>query len=340
MKAFLLRIGLLVLALCPLASAQLPTYTNFIRQVQFPTGVQYDAPVTPTGAQQSALEINPGGARFELWTLKSSPLTSYLLDTKYVGAYVPISLIQIRSEDPYTAIPRTRADRPFFVDLNVSGLLNAASDPVASKSVTLLRHVQSYGTAGTGIGIDRTQASLISQASIVTNGSQVLTYVVNSIPGVNRSKVRGEERFSSFSVVDYQAPASQLASQYIQVWPVADGSISGISNGQLVRFQIPTLTLTINDIYPDARVYAQVYTGSARLGVSGAIIPGSALIINDTVPSSRVLTLSKYDSVFTQDGQWTLELLTSTPFGIDRLAYVTFTLNRSIKINGSVTTIN
>ena len=277
MKALLLRLGLPVLALWPLASAQSPTYTNFIRQVQFPSGVQYDAPVTPTGAQQSALEINPGGARFELWTLKSAPLTSYLLDTKYVGAYVPISLVQIRSEDPYSASPRTRADRPFFVDLNVSGLLNAPSDPVASKSVTLLRHVQSYGTVGTGIGMDRAQATLLSQATIDSNGAQTLTYVVNSIPGTDRSKVRGEERFSSFSVADYQAPASQLASQYIQIWPVADGAISGISNGQLVRFQLPALTLTINDIYPDARIYAQVYTGPARLGVSGAIVPGSAL---------------------------------------------------------------
>ena len=340
MKALLFRFLPVGLALSTLASAQTATYTNFIRQVQLPSGVQYDASVTPTGEQLSSLEINPGGARFELWTVKSSPLTNYLLDTKYVGTYVPISTVVIRSEDPYTTIPRTRADRPFYVDYSVSGLLSGATDPVASKSVTLLRHVQSYGAGGTGVGIDRTQATLYSQATLNTNGAQTLTYAVNVIPGTDRTKIRGEERFSIFSVADYQSPAAQLASQYIQVWPVADGTIAGITNGQLVRFQIPNLTLTINDIYPDARVYAQAYMGAAQLGVSGAILPGSAVIVNDTIPQNRVLTLNKYDSVFTQDGVWTIELLTSTPFGIDRLAYITFTLNRSIKINGTVTTIN
>ena len=340
MKALLFRFLPVGLALSTLASAQTATYTNFIRQVQLPSGVQYDASVTPTGEQLSSLEINPGGARFELWTVKSSPLTNYLLDTKYVGTYVPISTVVIRSEDPYTTIPRTRADRPFYVDYSVSGLLSGATDPVASKSVTLLRHVQSYGAGGTGVGIDRTQATLYSQATLNTNGAQTLTYAVNVIPGTDRTKIRGEERFSIFSVADYQSPAAQLASQYIQVWPVADGTIAGITNGQLVRFQIPNLTLTINDIYPDARVYAQAYMGAAQLGVSGAILPGSAVIVNDTIPQNRVLTLNKYDSVFTQDGVWTIELLTSTPFGVDRLAYITFTLNRSIKINGTVTTIN
>lgn len=341
MKAFLLRLLPVGMVLSSMASAQtVATYTNFIRQIQLPSGVQYDVSVAPTGEQLSALEINPGGANFQLWTVKSSPLTNYLLDTKYVGTYVPIGTVAIRTEDPYTVIPRTRADRPFYVDYSVSGLLTGATDPVASKSVTLLRHVQSYGAGGTGIGIDRTQATLFSQASLTTNGAQTLTYAVNSIPGTDRSKVRGEERFSIFSVADYQSPAAQLASQYVQVWPVADGSIAGITNGQLVRFQLPNLTLTINDIYPDARVYAQAYMGTAVLGTSGSILPGSALIINDTVPQSRVLTLNKYDSVFTQDGVWTVELLTSTPFGIDRLAVITFTLNRTIKVNGTVTTIN
>ncbi|MEM7014978.1 MAG: hypothetical protein AAF585_26255, partial [Verrucomicrobiota bacterium] len=85
-------------------------FTNFIRQVQMPTGVEWDATVENSGERLSLLPINPGGARFELWTVKSSPLTSYLLDTKYVGAYVPIAQVEIISEDPYELVPRTRAD--------------------------------------------------------------------------------------------------------------------------------------------------------------------------------------------------------------------------------------
>jgi hypothetical protein len=34
-----------------------------------------------------------------------------------------------------------------------------------------------------------------------------------------------------------------------------------------------------------------------------------------------------------------MELLTVTPFGTDRLSHVTFTLDRTIAVNGSFTTI-
>ena len=67
-------------------------------------------------------------------------------------------------------------------------------------------------------------------------------------------------------------------------------------------------------------------------------MPGSALVVTDSVPRDAVLTISDWDDVFTGDGRWTLELLTSTVFGLDRLAYVSFDLDRTIRVNGSVTT--
>lgn len=320
------------------------TYANYIRQWQMPSDVTWDASsaVTANGTRLSALAINPGGARFDLWTMKSSSLTGlteYLLASSYVGTYVPIATVVVRSEDGSSAVPRTRADRPFYVDVTISGLRSGATDPEPSKRVKFLRHVQSYGAGGTGVGIDRTQATLLTQSSITTNGLQNLTYLVNSIPGANRAKVRGEERFSVFSLEDYQAPESQLASQYIQVWPVADGTISGIAQNQLVRFSLPPVTLTLNDLYPNSTTYAQVYKGNPVLGTTGTIVPGSGLVISDSIPQSRVLSLMNYDSVFTSDGKWTMELLTKTPFGIDRLAYITFDLDRTIEMNGTFTTI-
>ena len=90
--------------------------------------------------------------------------------------------VAIRTEDPYAVIRRTWADRPIYVDVTIGGLLAGATDPDVSKSVKLFRHVQSYGTGGTGMTLDRTQATVLSQASIVTNGLQTLTYTVNSVP--------------------------------------------------------------------------------------------------------------------------------------------------------------
>jgi hypothetical protein len=336
---------MIVAALCggAWASAQSVSYTNFIRQVQFPGGISYDASVAVAGSDLSQLAINPGGARFELWTVNSSTLQSYLLSSSYVGTYIPVASVVIRSEDNTAAMPRTRADRPFYVDITVSGLLSGSGDPDASKGVKFLRHVQSYGVGGTGIGIDRTQATLLSSTSIETNGTQNLTFLINSVPGADRAKVRGEERFSIFSLKDeratYNVPESQIASQYIQIWPVADGSITGISQGQFIRYQLPQVTLTVNDLYPNSTTYAQVYKGNPQLGVSGKIVPGSAVTVNDSVPQNRVLILKNYDEVFDEDGRWTMELLTVTPFGTDRLSYVSFDLDRTIKVNGSFVTI-
>lgn len=332
-----------MLVSAPFAGAQNTAegYTNFIRQVQLPyepDRVTRDVYVDSSGEQLSPLEINPGGARFELHTVKAEPLTSYLLDTKYVGTYIPIGSVTIRSEDPYTQIPRTRADRPFYVDITIDGLRSGADDPEPSKKVKLLRHVQSYGT-GDGTNIDRSQATLHTQSFLTANGDSTLTYAVSSIPSADLTKIRGEERFSVFSIADYQAPSSQLASMFVQVWPVADGTIAGITSGETINFSAPTITLSINDIYPDAQVYAQVYPGNHSPGTTGSILPGSAVIIKETVPQNRITTVSQWDHVITGDGTWTMELLTSTPFGIDLLDYVTFKVDRTITVNGTVTTI-
>jgi hypothetical protein len=318
-------------------------YQNFVRQVQLPSdgsaGVVWNVPVEAAGEQLSPLEINPGGARFELHTVSSDPFIGYLLDTKYVGAYIPVAEIQIRTEDPYETVPRTRADRPFNVEITMNGLLAGADDPDPSKMVKVLHHVQSYGVGGDIAGIDRDQAILLGQGFIDTNGTRTMSYLVNSVPGADRAKIRGEERFSAFSLADYQAPESHLDSVYVQIWPVADGSIAGISEGDLICFRAPALTISLNDLYPDSQTYTQVYKGNQSLGTEGAVIPGSALIINQPIPQNRILSLEDWDRVIDSDGVWTLEILTTTPFGVDRLAHVTFTVDRTITVNGSVTTI-
>lgn len=315
-------------------------FTNFIRQVQTPSGVQWDVSVAATGAQQSSLAVESGGARFELWTVKASPLTSYLLDTKFVGAYIPVAGVNIRSADPYTTIPRTRADQPFYVDLTVAGLTDVAGAPDAAKRIQLLRHVQAYATNGTGVGLDRTQATLLTTSYLTANGQSTLTYAVTSVPGADRTKVRGEERFSAFSLADTLSPQSQLASKYIQIWPVATGEIAGITEGQLIKTKMPSITLNVVDVYPSGTIYAQVYKGSAVLGTTGDRL--SAQWRNsENYPQNKTLTLSSddLDNPLRSDGTWTIELLTETPFGIDRLGKVTFDLKRSIKVNASVTTV-
>ena len=340
MKNPINRLCPLVALSCTLAApvAKADSYINFIRQVQVFSTAEWQVPVAQSGQQLSPLAIDPGGARFELWTVENSTLADHLLDHKYVGAYVPQASVVIETEDPYVTIPRTRADRPFTVTVTLNGMLTDPSAPLAARMVKILQHVQSYGN-GVGVGLDREQATKLAEGYIGQNGTYVLNYPLTNLPGADRSKLRGEERITINSLPDYQAPESQLASKYVQVWPVADGSIAGIEAGDQLRFSTPTLTVTLNDLYPDSRTYAQIYKGSESLGTVGAVVPGSAVIINDAIPHDRVLTIENWDQVIDSSGTWTLEVLTETPFGTDRLDYVSFSINRDLTLNGTVTTV-
>lgn len=358
-----------LLALTAARAEDDPTYINQIWQIQLPGGANdaYIVPVQPTGEQLSPLPINPNGARFELWTIKSPGPVSYLLDTRYVGAFVPLAQVIIDSNDPYgkdlsvtgpvpanlpAMVRRTRVDKPFKVYITVSGLLGGAEDPPASKSVQFLHHVQSYGT-GIGLNLNRNQATQVSDvpSSLSANSTRTFSYNVSGVPGGDRTKVRGEERFSVFSLDDnrgggYHILPAQLSSEYIQVWPVAYGSISGISQNDLIRFSMPTLTIALKDLYPESRTYMRAYKGNLSSDPAvGVVVPGSNQIISDSTPQDRTLTISNYDTIFTGDGRWTMELLTVTPLEpggaplIERLGSVSFDVDRTIEVNGSFTTI-
>jgi hypothetical protein len=315
--------------------------------VQYPGGIIYQGlknlanSSDPNNITKSEMPIDPGGARFELWTVTSDLSAEYLLSSTYVATYMPVSTVTIRSEDQTSPLPRTRADRPFQVVVNMAGLLEGDDEPDASKKVNFYHHVQSYGADGDGTNLDRGLATVIADGSLEKNGDHTFAYAIHSVPSANLAKARGEERFSVFSLADEAsgAPIAELASQTIQVWPVADGAIAGLTNNQKIKFRLPQLTLTLNDLYPMSTTYVQAYKGAPALGTVGKVVPGSALALNEPAPQSRTLVVDNYDEVVDSDGQWTFELVTSTPFGIDRLAYVTFQVNRSLDVRGATTTL-
>jgi hypothetical protein len=320
----------------PLSAQTSYTFTNFIRQVQMPSGVEWElSNINATGEQQSGLSVADDGARFELWTIKSNPLTSYLLDSKFVGSYIPSASITIRSEDDYEPIRRTRADRPFWVDVKVAGLSSSATAQAAARSVNFLHHVQPYGT-GTGINLDRQLASLLTQVSINGNTEQTFSFRV-SIPAADLRKARGEERFSIFSIADILSPSSQLASQYIQIWPMSDGVISNLEEGSKHRGKIPPITVTGTDLYPGSYSYLQVYKGTPEDGKVGEVVSSSVIKadVNKPTTESRVVELDKFVDT---DGTWTVELLTETSFDIMRLDRRSFTVNRNLRVNSMLGT--
>lgn len=357
MKPLIPAIALLSIGAGPLFAQSSSVYTNFIRQIHYPAQADgsylYEqVDVESSGSQLSPKAIASGGALFQLWAVRAAQQAEYLLGSSFVGTYVPSAKLTIETEDDYTTIPRTRADRSFTVKVTVSGLLSGdtmadgTTIPDAAKSVNLRHHVQSYGEGGTGQNINRENATLFETVSLTENvTNKEFSYEV-IIPASDLTKVRGEERFSLYTLEDYYAgttklPASELSSQFVQIWPMADGEITGIVDSQPVLFAMPQITLTLNDLYPDSSTYLQAYKGKWESGKIGVVVPGSSIEVKDTVPKSTVLTLTatSWNDILDEDGEWTLELVTKTPFDTVSLDHVSaFKLDRTIEVNSNITT--
>jgi hypothetical protein len=64
---------------------------------------------------------------------------------------------------------------------------------------------------------------------------------------------------------------------------------------------------------------------------------GSYVLVNDSVPQERSMSIDEVDEVFTKDGAYTLEIVHVTPFGTDLLEqFYPLRINRTIEIKASV----
>ena len=172
MKSPSLPLSILAVMAFPVLAHAQATFTNQIRQVQLPSMVDWRVNnVAASASALSPLAIDPGGARFELWTTKNvNPPVEYLLAEQYVGTYVPQAVVAIFTGDTsYNLIPRTRCDQPFTVRLSVSQLLSDAGAPDASKAIDFEHYVQSYGATGTGVNLNRALATQIESLTIEHN---------------------------------------------------------------------------------------------------------------------------------------------------------------------------
>jgi hypothetical protein len=313
-------------------------YTNFIRQTQQDTGVVWNMPIVSKGSSPSSGVLEGKGSLFQLWTIESVTAKDYLLDQKLVGAYLPSASISLKTLDPYSKVARTRADQPFTVTYTVSGLLAGANLPAASTRVLLEHHTAAYTTAGQS-SIPLTTAisgKPLSSAYITNNGTAALSFPVTNLKATDPTKATGEEHFVIHALSDGTITQSQIANAFVQVWPVASGLIAGVTEGQRIRFNAPPLTVTLKDLYPDSYTWVQVYPGAPKLNSQGVALQGSQLVLDQDKSQGGLLSVSNYDNAFPEDGTYTIELLTQTPFGIDRLHYVTVTVDRTLQIRAQM----
>ena len=232
----------LLLALSSVNSfAQTATYKNIVRQTQQDTGVVWDMQdVSANGSASSALLLEKGGSLFQLWTINQTAVKDYLLDQKLVGAYLPKADVKITTRDPYTPVTRTRIDQPFTVEIQVSDLLTGSGIPDAASKVLLEQHIQTYAAGQTSLDPTVVAANTpLASAYITQNGKTTLKFTASSLTAPDPTKASGEEHFIVHALADGTITQTQIASAKVQVWPLASGSITGISRGGEYRYKIP-----------------------------------------------------------------------------------------------------
>lgn len=313
------------------AANEADDYLNFVIQIQNDanqTTHKIDD-VTPVG-RSTALQDVTTSSIFQLWTINRKTAQEYLLDEKTVSSYHPEAEITITSDDPYTAIPRTRVDHPFQVTYSVSGLVTNDPDVQEAAKAAVLEHTTtSYAEDGA--------TTKYPQQEIRINGSTTKS-MLTLIGAEDLTTARGEEMFTIYAKPDFgKEEASMLARAKVQIWPIAQASITGIdTEAKYVR--LPSITLNLVDLYPSSTTYVRIYEGAPNSNPQNAIsINTSYVIIEDTEPQNRRFLLSGLHAFVYKPGGHTVEIIHETPFGSDILAQVyPLTMKTKLKVVGSL----
>jgi len=363
------------------------TWTNTITQTTLPSGPTTYLPgvIGSSGDQYATISVaaSDPGLKFQLYTVPSNldQNQPYLLQTTSVGVF-PTGRLEIDTEDPYNKEPgteaspnvtyenptfptagimprtnpngvgrRTRADRPFRLYSLTEGILTGATDPVETKSINFYRLIK-VGAAGSVSAPQPGLSEVGTPLAPVTSSGVREHFPSPASLGSNPRKYIGVQQFSLWSLAanpDPNLPGQKLGSAKVEIYPLCDGTISGIAMDEIVSFTMPKLTFVYNDVYPGpthSAVYAQIYKGEWQNTV-GLIVPGSHKNNSGLeLGNYTETTAGDLDQLITSDGRWTIELLSDTPFGVERMltpsgqpAYVTFNVDRTMEVNSTVTTI-
>lgn len=219
----------------------------------------------------------------------------------------------------------------------------------------------------------------IENFTVPANGIYTQTVAYNGLTATDPTKACGEEQLILTRYADFNpdgsvlVAATEIKKATVQVWPVSSVEIMGLIAGETVSQNlvsdlvvtdvIPQVGARYKDLYPDSRTYCQVYPGPPVLGTVGTRLPGSEEHVGEyyhneyyiekevspvppytnpaTIPKNSEIHYVDLNAYCKSNGQWTLEVITETPFNSrapERLLYITFTVNKGAAIRGQITT--
>lgn len=335
MKRSLANFALATLSLLGPLSAGSEDYVNFVRQYQQGTGVFWDMQnVAPKNSAAALYPLDESGALFQLWTIQKIGARDFLLDQKTVGAYLPKAEVKVITRDPYTRVPRTRADQPFSVEINVSDLLSGSNLPQSASSVLAEHHLAAYPEGETSIPVTTaTSGAPYGSGYISRNGVTRFDFQRSAIVQPVTKKPFGEEHFTVHALSDGTVAQTKIAGGYVQVWPVARGTIEGLVPNERIRFAAPRLTLVLQDLYPGSYTHLQIRN---EKGETVSSDDSKFVLAEDPTDTGKLITVSDYGLLMKDDGHYTLQLITETPFGSEILHSFSVTVDRKLEVRATL----
>jgi hypothetical protein len=324
---------------------QVATGQNFIRQIQSSAGhpLIYDIPILSDEGSVWSNILESDSAIFQLYAVETGvngTQTLKKLDEKTVGTFVPQVEVRFFSEDPHFP-PRTRADKAYGASIIISGMQQGPDVPSYARELIVTRGYEVYDSETyqpTG-----TSGEYADAFNLRTNGSFTDHAIIQRIPGMPKTptKVAGTENIRVLTQPEAGWNLSELANAEIQIWPVATASIHGIRPDRIYRDLPKQANMTAFDLYPDSVTYAQVYAGEYVLGTIGTPLPSTVVSFDTYLPQNVKLALGDLGELLQEDGTYTLEVHTITPFNDgapEVLSHVTFTIDRKIEVNSMLYT--
>lgn len=332
---------------------------SWVRQTDLSNNMIYDIPLGATGGNFTApLPVGEQGSLFELFARGTAWDTNvYLLDTKLIRAYSPTVEVAINSEDSYVRgdpassnfVRRTRADRPFSMQIKVAHLVTATTASQAEREVYFSSQGRVYDSE-TFSGLE--QEPFLLHESDLENGTYTLPGLYHELPSNQPANGCGEQTYTFVRYAADGVPDTILMQPKIEIWPVARAAAQNIAQSQLFIDRIPSIILDLTNLYPDSRTYAQIYSGSSVLGTVGTLINGTERRYGryynpdqaeepTNVPQNVSISIDDLSNYAAADGIYTLEVITETPFfsrAPERLLSVTFEVDRVISSRGQLTT--
>jgi hypothetical protein len=335
MKRNLSTLALAALSLIQPLTAASEDYVNFVRQYQQGTGVFWDMQnVAPKSSSSALVPLDQSGALFQLWTIQKLGGRDFLLDQKTVGAYLPKADVKVITADPYPLVPRTRADKPFAVEITVHDLVTGANLPQAASSVLAEHHLAAYPAGQTSIPVSTAiTGTPYGSGYISRNGVTRFDFARSAIVQPVTKKPFGEEHFTIHALSDGSVAQTKIAGGYVQVWPVASGMIEGITPNQVIRFSAPRLTLNLQDLYPGSYTHLRIRDEDGETVTSD---DSKFVLAEEPTETGKLITVADYGTLMEDDGRYTLELVTETPFGSEVLHSMPVQVDRTLQIQGTL----